>query len=117
MEVFSDILRELRLAQAAPSLYKAWVSQRQGDVNAAQEHLGEAVPNLVTAGMDLPEGLRSVGPGVKGMIAPEATLNKPSPGEGISPRQIYEAAKAQGVHLDAAQATGVERLFRMPPNG
>lgn len=68
--------------------------------------LGEAAAPAVRAGVAkvaaVPEAVRSTIAG--------PNLDKPIPGEAVTPRQQYAIAKDQGVNLDAAQATGSPAL-------
>jgi hypothetical protein len=92
--------------QAVPSIYRAINAKDSGD---AAENAGESLPNLAMAAASTPELIKHVGdilPDLKGMIASEGTLNKKIPALGVSPRELYETARDNGVNLDASQATG-----------
>jgi hypothetical protein len=68
--------------------------------------LGEAAAPLVRAGVRIVSGA----PAAAKAAVVGSNIDKPIPGEVVTPRQQFQIAKDQGVQLDAAQATGSPAL-------
>lgn len=79
---------------------------------AGPKALEEAAPAVSRFAKDIPDQYR----GVRSKIVGGAKLDEVITGDTVTPRQRYETAKAQGVNLDTAQATGspVANLIKRP---
>lgn len=100
----------LDLARAGTSALSMINPLNPGGSAGMNEAIDEGRPNdalgegLVQGAMFLgPEVLRGIGRGTKSLV--QRGLDEPMAGTEITPRQRYEAAKAQGVNLPVTQAT------------